>query len=335
MGMVKADAYGHGILEISSVLLREGVEYLGVAYIEEAKYLRDCGIKSPILVVGPTNHTQLDDFIHHHIEITCASLEKAKQISDVAAKYRENAKIHLKIDTGMERIGVHWYNAEKFIEEAASLPYLEIKGVFSHFAKAEDDATLTIQQIKRFDRVIHFMDRHRLLPELVHLANSAGTINYPEAHYNMVRPGIILYGYMDALQSELKPVMTLKTKVSFFKVVPQNTGISYCHTYTTQKQTRIVTLPIGYGDGYRRHFSNTGEVIIRGKRYPVAGNVCMDQLMVDIGPDGIAYNGDDVLLFGESGVDQLPLDDLAARINTIPYEILCGISGRVPRIYEE
>jgi alanine racemase len=236
----------------------------------------------------------------------------------------------------MERIGVHWYNAPSFVDEVYSLPNVSVKGVFSHFAKADTDREFTIEQIKRFESVTDHLFKKNLLPDLVHIANSEGVIHFPQAHYTMVRPGIMLYGYAtkkDFGSRRLKPVMTLKTKVSYFKVVPEDTGISYNHTYRTKSSTRVVTLPIGYGDGYNRLLSNKGEVIIRGKKYPVAGNVCMDQLMVDIGPDGTAFNGDDALIFGEDGNDSVSLEVLCDRIGTIPYEMLCNVSSRVPRIY--
>ena len=249
--------------------------------------------------------------------------------------------VHLKIDTGMERIGVHWYNAERFIEKTYELESIRVKGIFSHLAKAESDAGCTSRQLSRFESVLNSMAKKETLPEFVHLANSAGIINYKESHYSMVRPGIMLYGYnpngylpdVTFDGKKLKPVMTLKTKVSFFKVVPAHTGISYNHTYITKNQTRIVTLPIGYGDGYFRLLSNKGEVLIRGKKYPVVGTICMDQCMVDIGMDGTAYNGDDVLLFGEMDGSMIPLESLCDKIGTITYEVLCGISSRVPRIY--
>jgi alanine racemase len=333
MAMVKANAYGHGILEISRELIKNGVTYLGVAYIEEAVFLRENGISTPILVTGAINAEQIPLFIKYDVDITSASIDKSKLISEAATKLNKTAKVHLKIDTGMERIGVHWYHAQDFIEETMALPNLKINGIFSHFASAEDDKEFTKVQIQRFDEVIAFMKHKNILPPFIHLANSAGAIFYPQAQYNMVRLGIILYGYMDKIQEKLKPVMSLKSKVSFFKVVPPNTGIGYTHSYVTENQTRIVTLPLGYADGYSRFFSNKGEVIIRGQRYPVVGNVAMDQIMVDIGQEGTAYNGDDVLVFGEDGADKLSLGELAQKIGTIPYEILCGISSRVPRIY--
>lgn len=340
MAMVKANAYGHGLYEISNELLKQGVDYLGVAVLEEGVYLRQRGITAPILVLGPINADQVAEFITHDIEITSSSIDKSICIAAVAKEMRKVASVHLKIDTGMERIGVHWYNAEKFIEKSYDLESINIKGIFSHLAKAESDTECTTQQLNRFESILNSMDKKNLLPELVHLANSAGIMNYKDSHYSMVRPGIMLYGYnpngylpdVTFDGKKLKPVMTLKTKVAFFKVVPACTGISYNHTYVTNDQTRIVTLPIGYGDGYFRLLSNKGVVIIRGKKYPIVGTICMDQCMVDIGMGGTAYNGDDVLLFGEMDGFTIPLESLCDKIGTITYEFLCGISSRVPRI---
>jgi alanine racemase len=343
MAVVKANAYGHGLFEISAELLKQGADYLGVAVLEEGVYLRKRGIKAPILVLGAINTDQIAEFIEHDIEITSSSIDKSVAIAAVAKDMGKTASVHLKIDTGMERIGVHWYNSEQFIERSYELGSIDIKGIFSHLAKAESDAEFTKEQINRFDSILNNMDKKKLLPKFVHLANSAGIMNYKASHYSMVRPGIMLYGYnpngylpdVSLNGKKLTPVMTLKTKVSFFKVVPANTGISYNHTFRTKSQTRIVTLPVGYGDGYFRLLSNKGEAIIRGKKYPVVGTVCMDQCMVDIGADGTAYNGDDALLFGEMNGEIIPLESLCEKIGTITYEFLCGISSRVPRIYKE
>jgi alanine racemase len=341
MAMVKANAYGHGLFEISSELLKQGVDYLGVAFLEEGVYLRKCGITAPIVALGAINTDQISEFITHDIDITSSSIDKSIAIAAKAKEMNKVARVHLKIDTGMERIGVHWYNAEKFIEKSYEYDSMSIKGICSHFAKAETDSDFTHQQLNRFETVLTMMEKKRLLPDHIHLANSAGIINYKNSHYTMVRPGIILYGYnpngyspdVSFSGKKLKPVMTLKTRVAYFKVVPGQTGISYNHTYCTQEQSRIVTLPLGYGDGYNRLLSNKGEVLIRGKKYPVVGTVCMDQCMVDIGKDGIAYNGDDVLLFGEMDESVIPLESLCEKIGTVTYEFLCGISSRVPRIY--
>ena len=341
MAMVKANAYGHGLYEISNELLKQGVDYLGVAVLEEGVYLRQRGITAPILVLGPINTDQVAEFITHDIEITSSSIDKSICIAAIAKEMRKVASVHLKIDTGMERIGVHWYHAERFIEKSYDLESMSIKGIFSHLAKAESDADCTSQQLSRFESVLNSIEKKNLHPELVHLANSAGIMNYKDSHYSLVRPGIMLYGYnpngylpeVTFDGKKLKPVMTLKTKVAFFKVVPAHTGISYNHTYVTSNQTRIVTLPIGYGDGYFRLLSNKGMVIIHGNKYPIVGTICMGQCMADIGMDGTAYNGDDVLLFGEMDGFSIPLESLCNKIGTITYEFLCGISSRVPRIY--
>ena len=341
MPMVKANAYGHGIVRVSRELVAAGAACLGVAYLEEAVFLRQNSIASPIAVLGAINTEQIPEFLKHGVEITCSSLDKARAVSEAAVRLGETAKVHLKIDTGMERIGVHWYNAEKFIAEAAGLPNLVLAGLFSHLAKAESDSAFTEEQIRRFDGAVTIMQKTGVRAEQVHLANSAGIILHPSAHYSMVRPGIMLYGYdprgpqpgVTFGGRRLLPVMTFKTKVSYFKSVPAGAGVSYNHTHTTRARTRIVTLPVGYGDGYSRLLSNRGAVIIRGKRCPVVGNVCMDQTMVDIGPDGTAYNGDDVLLFGETDGGTIPLEELCDTIGTITYEFLTNISSRVPRVY--
>jgi alanine racemase len=336
LGVVKANAYGHGILEMSRALLEYGASCLGVAFLEEAVYLRQNGITVPILALGAINVDQIRDFILNDIDITTSSIDKSRAISAEAVRLGKCANVHIKIDTGMERIGVHWYNAEKFINETCALPGIHIRGVFSHFAKAESDSEFTKNQISRFESALDILSRQNALPKWIHLANSEGIIRYPEAHYTMVRPGIVLYGYSeqkDFGDRRIKPVMTLKTKVSYFKVVRAGSGISYNHAFHTAADTRVVTLPIGYGDGYSRLLSNKGDVVIRGRHYTVSGNVCMDQLMVDIGSDGVAYNGDDVLLFGESGGDSVSLEKLCGMIGTITYEFLCNVAARVPRIY--
>ncbi|TAL36734.1 MAG: alanine racemase [Spirochaetes bacterium] len=341
MAMVKANAYGHGIKEVSDIFLAAGASCLGVAYLEEAVYLRRSGTTAPILVCGAINTDQIADFLEHDIEITSSSLDKSRAIAEVAARRGKTARVQMKIDTGMERIGVHWYNAERFIQGTLDLPDISVTGVFSHLAKAESDRAFTDTQIARFANTANYMAQRNILPPLVHLANSAGILSYPDAHLTMVRPGIMLYGcdpYGYAPEREyagrrILPAMTLKTKVSYFKVVPAGTGISYNHTYVTSEQTRVVTLPVGYGDGYARLLSNRSEVVIRGRRCPAAGTICMDQMMVDIGPGGTAYNGDDVLLFGEMDGCMIPIEELCDKTGTIPYEMLCGISMRVPRVY--
>lgn len=333
MGVVKANAYGHGLLTIGRELLELGASCLGVAYLEEAVLLRRGGIRAPIVVMGAINVDQIADFITHEVQITSSSLDKSRAISEIAGDMGRDAVVHLKVDTGMERIGVHWYHAERFLQETLALPHLRVQGVFSHFAKADSDPDFTRAQCQRFEGVLNHLAQQGPLPEDIHLANSEGLLRHPESHHNLVRPGLAMYGYTSFPELDLQPVMALKTRVSFFKVVPEDTGISYDHTYRTSGPSRIVTLPIGYGDGYSRGLSNRGSVLIRGQRHPIAGSVCMDQVMVDLGPAGTAYNGDDVLLFGEDGPDRLPLGELCTLLDTIPYEVLCRVSSRVPRVY--
>lgn len=343
MAMVKANAYGHGILRIAQELIAAGADYLGVAYLEEALFLRQHGISTPILVCGAINTEQIPEFIDNDIAITSSSIDKSKAIHRTAKAMGKTALVHLKIDTGMERIGVHWYNAETFINETCALDHVNVIGIFSHLAKAESDAEFTKLQLQRFYDRVQYMDKHNICPPFVHIANSAAIINHPDSYFTMVRPGIMLYGYNPTGYDthaafhgkKLQPVMSLKTKVSYFKVVPPHTGISYNHLHITTTQTRVVTLPVGYGDGYSRLLSNKGKVLIRGREYPVVGSVCMDQIMVDIGPDGTAYNGDDVLLFGEMDGTIIPLEAVCDTIGTITYEVLTNISPRVPRIYIE
>ncbi len=345
MAVVKANAYGHGIYNISKELTELGVEYLAVAYLEEGIFLRKSGLdKIKILVLGAVDTTQIDDYIKYNIDITTSSISKSIAISDAAKRMDKKASVHIKIDTGMERIGVHWYNAVDFIKKTYALDNISINGIFSHFAKSDDiDDSFTNLQIERFDEILSEIKKtnNLQLPKFIHISNSSGLINYHQKseYTNLSRIGLMLYGYGTKIDfgekiGKLKPVMTLITQVSYFKVSKKSTGISYDFTGKTEEQSRIVTLPIGYGDGYNRLLSNKGEVIIREKRYPIIGTICMDQTMVNLGPYGTAYNGDTVLLFGEYKNSKIRLETLCEKINTIPYEVLCNINYRVPRKYE-
>jgi alanine racemase len=337
MGVVKANAYGHGIVPVTRTLVEEGADYIGVAFLEEGIFLRHNGIRSPILVLGAIATPQIPAFLENDLALTLPSLEKARAVSATAVALGLTARVHLKVDTGMERIGVHWYSAEAFLDEVLALPGLEIEGVFSHFATADGDLGFAREQLSRFRGVLDFLDKRGRRPPLAHIANSAALVSLPEARLDLVRPGIFLYGYEPSPLKivGLEPVMRLLSRVSYFKSVRAGAGVSYGLTWTAEKDTRIVTVPIGYGDGYSRALSNKGEVVIRGRHLPVVGRVCMDQLMVDLGPTGEAYNGDEVLLFGVKGADSLPAELLCERMGTIPYELTCMISARVPRIYVE
>jgi alanine racemase len=337
MAVVKANAYGHGLVEISKHLEKEGIDYLGVAFIEEALVLREAKIKTPILVLGGLDNDQIDMFLENDITITGSSVEKLEAISTRAKKLNKVAKVHLKVDTGMGRIGVQWNRVEPFFEVAFQLPNISIKGIFSHFVSSSLDLKLTKIQLERFNEALkvldNYTDRNKLI---IHLSNSGGIANQIEdAYFDMVRSGLSLYGYspISEFQKKLKPIMAFKTKVSYFKVLEKGSTVGYDATYTTKERTRIVTLPVGYADGYARSLSNKGKVIVRNKTYPIAGRICMDQCMADIGPKGEAYNGDDVLLWGDDGKNSIDLWEVSRLADRSIYDMLCSISQRVPRVY--
>ena len=337
MGIVKANGYGHGLVQMAQALERQGVEQIGVAFVEEGIALRTAGIRTPILVLGGIFGPQVSHYLDHHLEITVSSLDKLRQVEAAAEARGQRAVVHLKIDTGMERIGVHSYSSAAFIEAAAASRWCEIKGVYSHLACADDLASpMTNQQLERFLEACAHFERIGAPMPIRHLANSGGVLHFPETWLDMVRPGIILYGVLPdpASQStiDLRPVLSLKSQVVYFKVIRDGATVSYGATWRAEHQTRIVTVPIGYGDGWPRALSSTGHVLIRGQQYPMVGRVCMDQFMVDIGLAS-AWNEDEVVLIGRQGDALITAEDVATRIGTIPYELLVGLNERIPRHY--
>lgn len=335
--VLKANAYGHGMLPLAKFFESNGFDFFGVAFLEEALLLRENGVKSDILVLGGISGKQIEYFIKYNIIITASSVDKLNLINETALKLNTKARVHLKIDTGMERIGVHYYNSDNFFKVAVSCKNIEIEGVFSHFANSEVDVDLTKQQLERFMNSISFFEKNSIKMPLRHIANSGGILTLKESHLDLVRPGIMLYGYYPNPEMEktieVKPILSLKSSVVYFKVIKEGVGVSYNWRWVSNKQTRVVTIPIGYGDGYSRSLSNKGEVLIRGKRYKIIGSVCMDQMMVNI-ENGEAYNQDEVVLIGKQGEEVITCDDLAKIQNTISYEILTQINTRVPRIYK-
>jgi alanine racemase len=330
---VKANAYGHGLVPMSRVAVEEGVDCLAVSCLREGAQLREAGIAIPILVLGAIHEEQIDDLIRYELEFAISSKYKADL---VAKRLKGSCRVHLEVETGMQRTGVRPETAQTLIHYLKALPGFTIAGVYSHLAKGDQPNDPTAHaQIAAFKKLIASPGFQGIR---AHLANSGGVAYYPEAHLDMVRPGLLAFGYLpDSAPPHLQgiaPCFSLVSKVSYFKVVGPNQGISYGHTYTTQKQTRIVTVPIGYGDGYRRSLSNRGAVLIRGKRYPIAGAICMDQFMVDVGQDEI-YVGDEVVLIGKQGKEEIRLTEVAQACDTIPYEILCLFNERIPRLYTE
>lgn len=339
MAVVKANAYGHGAVDVSKTLLENGADKLAVAIVAEAVELRLAGIEAPILVLGTTDENQYSQLLKHNITSTIYNYNSAKALSDEAVESKTVAKIHIKIDTGMCRIG--FFPNDKAVSEIikiSKLPNIEIEGIFTHFAKADEvDKNFTRLQYNRFIDLINKLEKSGVHIPLKHASNSAAIIDLPEYNLNMVRPGIMLYGLYPSEEVnkdkiKLQPAMTLKTKISNIKEVSKDTGISYGHIYHTEGKTKIATIPIGYADGFTRLLTSRGEAFINGKIVPVVGKICMDQCMLDVTEAGNVNIGDEVILFG-NGELGLHIDDIANKLNTINYEIVCMVGRRVPRVY--
>lgn len=338
MAILKANAYGHGLVETARHLVAIGADYLGVAFLEEGILLREEGITAPILVLGGIMGNQVPLFLDYDLALTASSLEKLEQIQQVARARNTVARVHIKIDTGMERIGVHYYSAEPLLEASLACDHCQVEGIYSHFANADAaDLSSARLQLARFQEVLTFYEERGLELPLRHIANSGAILQLPEAHLDMVRAGILLYGVYPSQDVpstiDVRPALAWKSHVVYFKVVKPGHPVSYGSTWQSEEMVRVVTVPVGYGDGYFRSLSNRASVLIRGKRYPVVGRVCMDQTMVNIGWE-TAYNGDEVVLLGEQDEEAITAVDLAEWAGTIPYEVLTNINTRVPRIYK-
>jgi alanine racemase len=338
MPILKANAYGHGLLRVAQLVESLGAEYIGVAVLEEGILLRENGIRMPILVLGGILGNQVPAFLKYDLAITASSIDKLVQVDEIAARLGLVAKVHLKIDTGMERIGVHYYNAGGFLEAACRCHAINVEGIFSHFANADlPDLHEARLQLERFQEVLSFYDQHSLPPPpLRHMANSPAILQLPEAYFDMVRPGLLLYGVYPTSQIphtiQVRPALSWKSRVVYFKVILPRHPVGYGSTWQSDHMVRAVTAPVGYGDGYFRGMSNKAWVILHGKKYPVVGRISMDQIVINIEWDS-AYNDDEVILIGESGAQSITCEDLAEWAGTIPYEILTNINTRVPRIY--
>jgi alanine racemase len=337
MPILKANAYGHGLVEVARHMEAIGAPSLGVAFLEEGILLRESGIRLPILVMGGILGDQVPLFLANDLALTASSVEKLTQIDQTAQAMGRRARVHLKVDTGMERIGVHYYSAEGLLEASLACRHTDIEGIFSHFANADAaDLSSARLQLERFEEVLRFYEERSLPTPLRHMANSGAVLQLPESHYDLVRPGILLYGVYPSNETQrsvpVRPALAWTSRVVYFKVVKPNHPVSYGWTWQSDHMVRMVTVPAGYGDGYFRALSNRAEVLLNGKRYPVVGRICMDQFMVNIEWDS-AYNGDVVTLVGEQGGEEIRVEDLANWADTIPYEILTNINTRVPRVY--
>lgn len=338
MGIVKANAYGHGLVTVALHLESLGISQLGVAFVEEGVVLRRAGVRVPILVLGGIHAPQVAQFLNHDLEVTVSSVDKLRQVEQAAEATGRKAVIHLKIDTGMERIGVHSESAAAFIEAAVASRWCTLKGVYSHLACSDDpSSSMTIEQLQRFHAACSHFDRIGAPMPLRHLANSGGVLHCPGTWLDMVRPGIALYGVMPDPVSRatvlLRPALSLVSSVVYFKVVRSGSTVGYGASWTAAVDTRVITLPIGYGDGYPRSLSGLGEVLVGGLRHRIIGRICMDQFMIDVGPSGSAYNGDEAVLIGRQGNQAITCEEVAMAAGTIAYEILTGLNERIPRQY--
>jgi alanine racemase len=332
MAVVKADAYGHGAVTVSDHLLRNGVGMLGVAFLKEALDLREAGITAPIQIFFDTDH--VETCIRYRITPTVFDYATAKRYSAAASRMNLRVPVHIKVDTGMGRVGLDMKKALETIIRIAGLDGLKIEGLMSHFPDADhDDKDFSLQQLKEFRRLVTLLRKNRLTPRYLHMANSAALLTMPESHLNMVRPGIMLYGYGPGKNDPLRPVLSLKSRILCIKQVPAGTPISYGRTFVTKRRSRIAVIPLGYADGYSRRLSNQGEVIVSGKRAPVIGRVCMDTIMVDVTRIGDARSGSEVIIIGRRGKQSISALHIADRTGTIPYEVLTSIGARVRKDY--
>lgn len=340
MAVLKANAYGHGAVKVAQTALASGADYLAVARLDEALTLRRHGIESPILVFGYIPPEHYPDSVKNSITHTVYTLEMARQLNKTAEEAGIQAKVHIKIDTGMGRLGfIPGQQALEEIKQLAGMTNLNVEGIYTHFADADnDDKTYTKIQFEKFMQLLSKLEIEGINFPLRHAANSAAVIDHPETHLDMVRPGIMLYGLYPSEKVQkhkvkLKPAMSLKTRVGHVKRVPPGTHISYGCTYCTDKETTIATLPLGYADGYTRMLDD-GEVLVHGVRAPVVGRICMDQCMINVGHIHNVKTGDEVVVFGCQEGKCLPVEELAEKLGTINYELVCMISSRVPRVYK-
>ncbi|MFH1092867.1 MAG: alanine racemase [Candidatus Omnitrophota bacterium] len=338
LAAVKANAYGHGILEVSRKLQSAGVDYLGVASIDEALVLRRGKIKVPILVLGIAfSRKEMQLAIKFNITLTVADYPYA-QILNSQISGKKKIKIHIKVDTGMGRLGIWHEQAKAQIIKISRLKNLNVEGIYTHLSSADTDIVFTRNQLRIFESLINELRQNKISVTFTHAANSIAACRFPGFGLNTIRPGIMLYGiYPDRKLKaciKLKQVLSLKTKITYLKTVDAGRSISYGRTYITRRRTRIATLPLGYADGYARALSNKAKVIIKGVKYPVIGRVCMDQTMIDVGMGSKIKKGDIVTLIGSQGSQKIQAEDLAFICDTIAYEITCWISSRVPRVFK-
>ena len=334
MTVVKADGYGHGAVEVSRTALRSGADSLAVALPEEGQHLRKAGIEASILVLGLIQPEEAWKVVSSRLDQTVSSIALLEALDREAGRASTQVNVHVKVETGLGRIGVEPHDAASFLRRARSYRNLKVAGLFSHFSAADErDKTFSMHQLQLFEETMREIEHAGIELPQRHMANSAATLDLPQSYYDMVRPGLIIYGLYPSTEVshsiDVKPAMTLKTRLCYLKTVPPGTPISYGRTFVTPKQTRVATLPLGYGDGYRRALANKGEVLVRGRRVPVIGRICMDMCMIDVSDVPDVQAGDEAIVFG----GELTAEEVAAKIGTINYEVVTTVGKRVPRLY--
>jgi alanine racemase len=339
LAVVKAQAYGHGAVPVSRQFLGLGADMLGVALVEEGKELRSAGIDAPVLLMGSLFPEQAETVVALRLTPVVYTISVARALSDAARKLKTSVPVHVKIDTGMGRIGIVPADAPGFIKELRRFAGINVQGLMTHFADADlREKQFAAKQMELFELLVRDLEAASWDVPLRHAANSAAVLDFHRAFFTMVRPGLMLYGYnpleRDPAGGGLHPVLSFLTRIVYVKQVSAGVPISYGRTFVTKRESLIATLPVGYADGYSRGLSNRGEVLVRGRRVPVVGRVCMDMTMIDVTDVAGVCEGDEVVLIGSQGSERITASDIAVKTGTIPYEVLCGISSRVPRIYQ-
>jgi alanine racemase len=339
MAVVKANAYGHGMLTVAKSILEEKLaSYLGVAIVEEGVTLRQNGINAPVLVLTAPPEPQLGLFVKYNFGATLCSISIARKLNRIAAASGKKAVVHVKVDTGMGRIGIAPKETIAFIREVSALNNIEVAGIFTHFATADErNLSFARKQLLEFTELLRELDSAGIHIPIKHCANSGAILQLKESFLDMVRPGIMLYGYYPSRETRnsllLKPAMSIRSRIEFMKTVEKGTSVSYGRRYYTSAKTNIASVSIGYADGISRRLTNKANVLVNGKKYPVVGTICMDQLMINVGGRPACKVGDRVTLMGRDGTMEIPCWEISETLGTIPYEIFCSVSERVPRNY--
>jgi len=337
LGVVKANAYGHGLVATAQAALDAGVEYFGVAFVEEGLELRK-HTDRPILVFSPPLEDSLESFVRFGLDATITSLETAYSLDAVARGAGKKVRVQVNVDTGMGRLGFFAKDAVEAVRTISRLDMLSLAGVYSHFATSDEyNKEFARRQLTAFRHVVESVKDIGLGSLIFHIANSGAVLDLADSYFDMVRPGIMVYGYYPSDETSesvnIKPALSLRSVVTQMKTFSQGTSVSYGRRYFTRRNTRVAVIPIGYGDGFTRMFTGKASVLIRGKRFPVVGTITMDHIMCDVGNDFDIQTGDDVTLIGQDGDDRITARDLCINLGTIPYEVLCMLNSRIPRVY--